>query len=86
MRVDLVFLLFVSFRILTKFLCSRLEKVSPTKYNKEENGCVEYTFSWWLTVEVKCKKVEECVDSISLNGESESVHFGSHTGKSVLTL
>ena len=40
-----VFLLFVSFCGLTKFLCSRLEKVSPKKYNEEENGRMEYTFS-----------------------------------------
>ena len=65
MRVDYVFLLFVSFCSLTKFLSSRLEKVSPTKYNKEENGCLQYTFSWWLVVEVKCKKEGECVDSVS---------------------
>ena len=31
MRVDYVFLLFVSFCGLTKFLFSKLEKVSPTK-------------------------------------------------------
>ena len=39
----------------------------------------------WL-LEAKCKKREECVDSVSRNGESESVLSGSHTGKSVLTL
>ena len=39
----------------------------------------------WL-LEVKCKKEEECVDSVSRKGESESVLSGSHTGKSVLTL
>ena len=68
MRVDYVFLLFVSFCGLTKFQCSRLENVSP---KKEENGCVEYTSLWWLTVEVKCKKEEECVDSVSWNWEIE---------------
>ena len=49
MRVDYVFLLFVSFCGLTKFPCSRLEKVSPKKYNKEENGCRKYPFLWRLT-------------------------------------
>ena len=39
----------------------------------------------WL-LEVECKKEEECVDSVSQNGESESVLSGSHNGKSVLTL
>ena len=34
-------------------------------------------------LEVKCKKEEDCVDSVSRNGESESVLFGSHNGKSM---
>ena len=37
-------------------------------------------------LEVKCKKEEECDDSVSRNGESESVLSGSHNGKSVLTV
>ena len=49
MRVDYVFLQFISFCGLRKFLCPRLEKVPPKKYNKEENGCIEYTFFWRLT-------------------------------------
>ena len=65
MRVDYVLLLFISFCGLTKFLFSRLEKVSPTKHNEEKNVCVKYTFSWWLGVEVECKKEEECVDSVN---------------------
>ena len=32
-------------------------------------------------MEVKCKKEEECVDSVSRNGESESVLSGSYNGK-----
>ena len=36
----------------------------------------------WL-LEVKCKREEECVDSVSRNGESESVLSGSHNGKRI---
>ena len=39
----------------------------------------------WL-LEVKRKKEEECIDSVSWNGVSESVLSGSYNGKSVLTL
>ena len=39
----------------------------------------------WL-LEVECKTEEECVDSVSWNGEGESVLSGSYNGKSVLTL
>ena len=34
----ITYCLFLSFGGLTKFLFSKLEKVSPTKYNEEENG------------------------------------------------
>ena len=49
MHVDYVFLLFVSFCGSTKFLFSRLEKVSPTKYKEEKNVCMAYTYLWRLT-------------------------------------
>ena len=49
MHVDYVFLLFVSFCDSTKLLFSRLEKVSPTKYNEEKNLCMTYKFLWRLT-------------------------------------
>ena len=49
MHVGYVFLLFVSFCGSTKFLFSRLEKVSPTKYNEERNVCMAYIFLWRLT-------------------------------------
>ena len=49
MHADDVFLLFVSFCDPTKFLFSRLEKVSPTKYNEEKNVCMAYSFLWRLT-------------------------------------
>ena len=44
---------------------------------------IHYHCGWLL--EVKCKKEEECVDSVSWNLKSESALSGSHTGKSVLT-
>ena len=39
----------------------------------------------WL-LDVKCKKEEMCVDSVSRNGESQNVLSGSYNGKSVLNL
>ena len=72
MHVDYVFPLFVSFCGSTKFQLSKLEKVSPTKYNEEKNVCMAYTFcgGWQLLVEMR----------------EWYILSGSHTGESVLAL
>ena len=59
MRVDYVFLLFISFFGLTKFLFSRLEKVSPTKYiiRKRMVACsINFHGGWLWKSNIKRRK------------------------------
>ena len=59
-----------------------LEKVSPKKYNEEENGWKKYPFCGGWLLGVKCKKKEEeCVDSVSEYVKESCIDSPSETVK-----